>query len=97
MQHNIAIIAYDITSDKLRTQLSNFLGKFGVRIQLSVFEIHNSEKVIKKVLKGIDEEFNPQLGSSDSIYIFKVNHSETIRYGAAEAANKKAKSGLIIF
>lgn len=94
--NNTAIIAYDISDDKLRLRLFNFLGKSGVRIQLSVFEITNSEKVLRKVLKGIDEEFRPLLASTDSIYVFKVNQRETLHYGAAAESAKQVKSSLII-
>jgi len=38
----VIIVAYDISNNKVRTQFSKFLEKYGVRVQFSVFEIQNS-------------------------------------------------------
>ena len=40
------IISYDISDDKLRAKFSKYLSKFGGRLQYSVFEIRNNEKVL---------------------------------------------------
>lgn len=47
------IISYDISNDKLRTQFSKFLSKFGHRIQYSVFEIENSKKLLDNIMCDI--------------------------------------------
>lgn len=39
------IVSYDISNDKRRTKFSKYLMKFGHRIQYSVFEIDNSDRI----------------------------------------------------
>jgi len=81
--NNVIIVAYDITDNKLRGHLSKYLEKFGVRVQFSVFEIQNSKRVLDIVLNGIESKFKKRFEPGDSIYIFKANHNDTIRYGSA--------------
>lgn len=80
---NIIIVAYDISDNKLRTRFSKFLEKYGVRVQFSVFEIKNSTRVLDIVTNGIELKFKHKFEPGDSIYIFKANHGDTIRYGSA--------------
>lgn len=47
------IVSYDIADDKVRTRFSKFLQKFGFRLQYSVFEIHNSEHILKIIMNEI--------------------------------------------
>ncbi len=81
---NVIIIAYDISDNKVRTQFSKFLEKYGVRVQFSVFEVRNSKRLLDIVLNGIENKFKKRFESGDSIYIFRANHEETIRYGSAQ-------------
>ena len=81
--NNVIIVTYDITDNKLRTHLSKFLEKYGVRVQFSVYEIQNSKRVLDIVINGIERKFKGRFESGDSIYIFKANHDDTIRYGSA--------------
>ena len=55
------LISYDISDDKLRTQFSKYLQKFGHRIQYSVFEIDNSRKVLNNIMLGIEHNFKKSL------------------------------------
>jgi CRISPR-associated protein Cas2 len=89
---NVIIVAYDISDNKVRTHFSKFLEKYGVRVQFSVFEIQNSNRVMDLVLYGIDHKFKKRFEPGDSIYIFRANHQDTIRYGSAGLVD----SGLII-
>ena len=43
------LISYDISNDKVRTKFSKYLSKFGFRLQYSVFEITNSDTVLKNI------------------------------------------------
>lgn len=81
--NNVIIVAYDISDNKVRSQFSKFLEKYGVRVQFSVFEIKNSKRVMDIVINTIDSKFKKKFEKGDSIYIFKANHSESIRYGSA--------------
>lgn len=87
------IITYDITENKVRTQFSKFLEKYGVRLQFSVFEIQNSKRVLDIVLNTIERKFKDKFEPGDSILIFNVKSAETIRYGSAELLDNP----LIIF
>jgi CRISPR-associated protein Cas2 len=79
---NSIIIAYDISDNKTRTKFAKFLGKYGVRIQFSIFEIQNSQRVLEIVQNGIETKFKKQFEYSDSVYIFKTNVDEAIKYGS---------------
>ena len=42
------IISYDISNDKKRARFSRYIRKFGHMLQYSVYEIENSERILKK-------------------------------------------------
>lgn len=78
------IVSYDISSDKLRTKFSKFLEKFGYRLQYSVFQIRNSEKVLKNIETEIEHSFKKQFTETDSIIIFHLSaQCKRIHYGYA--------------
>lgn len=79
------IVSYDISDDKKRTKFSKYLEKFGHRIQYSVFEIDNSERILNNMRADIENRFMKQFGQEDSVYIFKLSAScEVSRYGYAK-------------
>lgn len=47
------VITYDIADDERRTAVSEWLGGWGTRVQLSVFECHLDEAQFQKVREGI--------------------------------------------
>ena len=51
------LLSYDISDNKLRTRFSKYISKFGHRIQYSVFEIDNSESLLKNVITEIRTKF----------------------------------------
>ena len=79
----IIIVAYDITSNKTRTRFSKFLEKYGVRVQFSVYEIENSQRIFDIVNTAIDSRFKKQFDSGDSVYIFTSEKSSIKKYGSA--------------
>jgi CRISPR-associated protein Cas2 len=81
--NNVIIVAYDISDDKLRRQLSKFLERYGVRIQFSLYEIRNSKRVLDIVTTAIESKFNKRFDGGDSVYIFKADQNESIKYGNA--------------
>ena len=84
------LISYDISDDKIRTKFSKFIRKYGRRIQYSVYEIHNSERVLSNILLKIEAEFEKKFGMSDSILIVPIsgpNEEKIIRYGYAKNEN----------
>jgi CRISPR-associated protein Cas2 len=81
----MVIISYDIANDKLRTKFSKYLTRFGHRIQYSVFEIDNSNKLLNNIISDIENQFSKKFSQEDSVYIFKLSSScEIIRYGYAK-------------
>jgi CRISPR-associated endonuclease Cas2 len=86
--NNVIIVTYDISNNKLRSHLSKYLSKYGVRVQFSVYEIQNSKRILDIVLNGIEKKFKTRFEGGDSVYVFKANHNNTIRYGSAGLIDK---------
>lgn len=86
---DMIIISYDISNDKLRTRFAKFLSKFGHRIQYSVFEINNSNKILMNIMAEISNNFEKCFSQEDSVIIFILSNScKTIRYGYAKNEEK---------
>lgn len=66
------ILSYDISNDKTRRHFSKFLEKFGRRLQYSVFEIKNSDRILNIVLLNIEKKFEKRFENTDSILIFRL-------------------------
>ena len=84
------LISYDISNDKLRTKFAKQLSKFGFRLQYSVFEITNSDTVLKNIETEIQNTYAKRFTEEDSIIIF--NMSETCKktcYGYAKNEEKE--------
>jgi CRISPR-associated protein Cas2 len=76
------LVVYDISCDKLRTQFSKFLKKFGRRLQYSVFEIKNSKRIISNIETEIKVNYEDRFGQSDSVLIFNIpDKSNIMRFG----------------
>lgn len=83
------IISYDISDDKLRTRFSKYLSRFGHRIQYSVFEIDNSEKILNNIMADITNTYEKKFSQEDSVIIFILSKScKTVRYGYAKNEEK---------
>ncbi|OGW03973.1 MAG: CRISPR-associated endonuclease Cas2 [Nitrospinae bacterium RIFCSPLOWO2_02_FULL_39_110] len=79
------IISYDISNGKLRTKFSKYLSKFGGRLQYSVFEIRNSERVLENITTHITHYFEKKFSQNDSVMIFNLSKQCKItRYGYAK-------------
>jgi len=79
------IVSYDISDDKLRTRFAKFLSKHGYRLQYSIFQIKNSERVLALVSSEIKNKFEKKFDDTDSIMIFNLSKQcKIIRYGYAE-------------
>ena len=84
------LVSYDISNDKIRTRFSKFLSKFGFRLQYSVFEINNSNTVLRNIETEIKNTYVKHFTEEDSIIIF--NLSETCKktcYGYARNEEKE--------
>ncbi len=67
------LVSYDISNDKVRTKFSKFLSKFGFRLQYSVFEIHNSDTVLRNIQNEIENIYMKTFTEEDSVIIFNLS------------------------
>jgi len=78
------ILTYDIQDTNLRNRFSKFLLSYGVRLQFSVYEIENSQRILDLVICEIKNNFEKEFSQSDSVLIFKVDSKKIIRMGYAK-------------
>ena len=79
------LISYDIADTKTRTRFSKYIKKFGYRLQFSVYEIENSEKILNNIVAEIKNNFSKSFGQEDSVYIFRLTASCKIeKFGYAK-------------
>lgn len=77
------VISYDISDTKLRAKFSKMLTKNGaIRLQYSVYEVNNSDRIIANLLLKIDE-FASNFNGEDSVIIFNVSSVKLKKYGNA--------------
>ena len=78
------LVVYDIASDKLRTNFSKLLTKYGRRLQFSVFEIANSPRILENIRTEIKASFEKKFSQGDSVLIINVPDNAVIdRFGYA--------------
>jgi len=76
------LISYDIQDDKLRTKFSKYIKRFGHRIQYSVYEIDNSERILDNIIADINNTFMEKFSEADSVLIMKLSKTcDVIRLG----------------
>ncbi len=66
------IVSYDIESDRTRTKFSKFLEQYGRRLQYSVFEIKNSQRILNNVKSELNHKFKKLFTNNDSVIIYGV-------------------------
>lgn len=87
------IVSYDISNDKLRTKFSKYLTRFGRRLQYSVYEIENSDKILNNIINDINNKYEKCFSQFDSVIIFTMSNStKVLRYGYA----KNEEKGLVL-
>lgn len=85
------IVSYDFENNKKRNKFSKFLKKYGRKIQYSVYEIKNSQRVLQNILSEIKLKYEKDFSGSDSILIFYICEGcqkKIIRYGYAKNEEK---------
>ena len=86
------LISYDISNDKVRTKFSKFLGKFCRKMQYSVYEIHNSDRVLENIQEEIEHKYKKKFVGGDSVVIFPIcegDKKKIVRYGYAANEEKE--------
>lgn len=85
----MVIVSYDISNDKLRTKFAKYLSRFGHRLQYSVFEIDNSERIVDNIVNDLNNKYEKSFSQEDSVIIFKLSSScEVLRFGYAKNDEK---------
>lgn len=78
------LISYDIRNNKLRTQFAKMLMRNGaIRLQYSVYEANNTERILNNLKIMIEEEFSKKFSGEDSVIIFEVDKVKLHKYGNA--------------
>jgi CRISPR-associated protein Cas2 len=65
-------VAYDFEDDHKRGRFANFLKKYGRKIQYSVYEIRNSQRVLQNILSEIELKYKKSFSGADSVIIFYI-------------------------
>ena len=85
----MVVVSYDISNDKLRTKFAKYLSRFGHRLQYSVFEFDNSEKIVNNIVNDLKNKNEKSFSQEDSVIIFKLSSScEVLRFGYAKNDEK---------
>jgi CRISPR-associated protein Cas2 len=66
------IVSYDFENDRLRAKFAKFLEKYGWRIQYSVFQVRDSERVLKNILAEVELRYKKNFTGADSIVVFHI-------------------------
>jgi CRISPR-associated protein Cas2 len=84
-------LSYDISDDKVRAGFARFLNKYGHRFQYSVYELRNSNRVLRNIQTEIEKTYAKQFTGADSVVIFGVCEgckNKVVRYGFAQNDEK---------
>lgn len=85
------IVSYDFSSNKTRSKFSKFLEQYGDRVQLSVFKVKHSQRVLNNIKAEVEHRFKKLFKPTDSIYIFSTCEGcdkKILRYGSAAHEEK---------
>ena len=81
----MVLVSYDISNNKKRARFSKYIQRFGERLQYSVYQIENSERILENIITDLNNTFLKLFDESDSVYIFKLGSScEILKYGYAK-------------
>ncbi len=85
-------ISYDISNNKVRTRFSKYLIKYGRRIQMSVFEIRNSQSYRERIMSDIEHKWKKQFTDMDSVWVWEMTDRDAetriSKFGFAAQENK---------
>lgn len=84
------IISYDIKDDKIRTSFAKMLRSQGaIRLQFSVYEVNNTQRVIENIKLNIVEKFSKLFTGADSVLIFEAPNAKVEKFGNAIHRDKE--------
>ena len=77
------VVSYDISDTKLRSRFSKLMTKHeAIRLQFSVYEINNTNRVLDNLLLKI-EQFATKFDGGDCVIVFDVSGVKLRKYGNA--------------
>ena len=80
----MVIVSYDIKNDKIRTKFAKMLRSQGaIRLQFSVYEVNNTQRVIDNIKMHIVEKFSKLFTGADSVMIFDAPNAKVQKFGNA--------------
>lgn len=80
----MVIVSYDIKDDKLRARFAKMLRSQGaVRLQFSVYEINNTQRIIENIKTIIIEKFSKSFTAEDSVMVFNASIESVLKFGNA--------------
>lgn len=80
----MVIVSYDIKDDKLRARFAKMLRSQGaVRLQFSVYEINNTQRIIENIKTIIMEKFSKSFTAEDSVMVFNASIESVLKFGNA--------------
>jgi CRISPR-associated endonuclease Cas2 len=80
------IISYDFSNDKKRAKFAKFLKQYGNKIQYSVYQIKNSQRLLNIIMTEIELRYKKTFDNTDSILIIRICagcQKKIVRYGSA--------------
>ncbi len=86
------IVSYDFEDSKPRARFARFLERYGTRIQYSVFQVRDSERVLQNILTEVELRYKKEFSGADSIIIFHICEGckkHIRRYGYARHDNEE--------
>jgi CRISPR-associated protein Cas2 len=66
------IVSYDFQENRLRNRFSKFLKRYGRKVQYSVYEVKNSDRILRNILLEIEMEYSKEFKKSDSVIIIQL-------------------------
>lgn len=83
------LVTYDISDDKVRNAISNFLLKYGVRVQFSCFEIECSKSELVSIISFIEKRIDNDF---DSVFLFPISKNmekSVVEIGISRSLNSE--------
>lgn len=69
---SFALISYDITDNRRRSQIAKYLLDFGQRVQYSVFEVSENEETLENIFVHLQTIIDPK---ADSLRMYRICRS----------------------
>ena len=78
---SFALISYDISDNRRRNKVANYLLDFGQRVQYSVFEISENREILEEIFSHLQTLITPEKDSIRMYIICRSCRDELITIG----------------